>query len=64
MSRVVAGVPPNPRMQPTGRRCPGLRPGAASVEDAAERRFVRATAQWPAADAHVVRQQQEPSEPL
>jgi hypothetical protein len=22
---------PNPRMQPTGRRCPGLRPGAAPL---------------------------------
>jgi hypothetical protein len=32
---------PNPRMQPTGRICPGLRLGAASLEDAAERRFVR-----------------------
>jgi hypothetical protein len=35
---------PNPRMQPTGRRCPGLRPGASSLEDEAERRFVRAPA--------------------
>jgi hypothetical protein len=34
----------NPRMQPTGRTSPELRPrpGAASREDAAERRFVRA----------------------
>ena len=27
-------------MQPTGRTCPELRSGAASLEDAAERRFV------------------------
>jgi len=29
-------------MQPTGRRCPGLRPCASSLQDKAERRFVRA----------------------
>jgi hypothetical protein len=39
-----ARVLPNPRMQPTGRRCPGLPPGAASLEDVAEPRFVRARA--------------------
>ena len=48
---------PNPRMQPTGRSCPGHRPGASSLEDEAERRIVRARARWPAADAHFVRPQ-------
>jgi len=33
---------PNPRMQPTGRRCPEVSSGAAYLEDAAERRIVRA----------------------
>src|SRR5688500_2705838 len=42
-------------MQPTGRKCPGLRPRAAPRWDAAERRFVRAARRWPAADAQVVR---------
>jgi hypothetical protein len=39
---VWAKLRPNQRMQATGRKCPGLRPGAASPEDAAERRLVRA----------------------
>jgi len=39
-----AGLTPNPQMQPTGRTCPALRAGAASLEDAAERKFVRAPA--------------------
>ena len=52
---------PNPRMQPPGRIGPGLRPGASSLEDEAERRFVRAPAREPAADAHFVRRRQQAS---
>jgi hypothetical protein len=41
-------VPPSARMQPTGRRCPELRPGVSSRWDAAERKLVRAQARSPA----------------
>jgi len=37
-------LPPSPRMQPTGRGCPVLRPGGDVRWDVAERRFVRARA--------------------
>jgi hypothetical protein len=44
---------PNPRMQPTGHRGVGIRSGGALHErDKRKRRFVRARARWPAADAH------------
>jgi hypothetical protein len=55
---------PNLRMQPTGRKCPELRSGASSLEDEAERRFVRTPAREPAADAHVVRPTHGSSSPV
>jgi len=38
------GALPNPRMQPTGRKCPDPSLGATSRTDAAERKLVRARA--------------------
>jgi len=55
MAGFRVAVRPNTQMQPTGRNCPALRAGAASREDAAERRLVRARARSPAADLHSVR---------